>query len=194
MNEKTAAAPWGKIPPALDLRKLFDKIELPEVGRKIVASQRKDIEALVEANRQAYRALEALGKRQQEILRAALQTWQQGAREVINAPKLAGKASASAKRSQQAFSDALADLRGLAEMAVESNRQVLAVLNERATERLQEIGVRPAQAAAKTNAATTAKTTAKGSARAEAVPDDAPQATPPSRRKPAAKRARRAAA
>lgn len=186
MSQKTEAAPWGKIPSALDLRKLFDKIELPEVGRKIVASQRKDIEALVEANRQAYRALEALGKRQQEILRAALQTWQQGAREVINAPKLAGKASASAKRSQQAFSDALADLRGLAEMAVESNRQVLAVLNERATERLQEIGVRPAKAAA--------KTTAKGSPRAEAVPDDALQATPPSRRKPTAKRVRRTAA
>jgi phasin family protein len=176
MDKKTSAAPWGKIPSALDLRKLFDKIELPEAGRKIVASQRKDIEALVEANRQAYRALEALGKRQQEILRAAFEAWQQGAREVIAAPKLGGKLSASAKRSQKAFSQALTDLRELAELALEQNKQVLGVLNERGKERLRELGAG----------------VGKPAAAAEPVADDSPKAVPPSRRKPAARRSRAA--
>ncbi|MBL8350766.1 MAG: phasin family protein [Burkholderiaceae bacterium] len=175
MSQKTTAAPWGRIPPALDLRKLIDKLELPEVGRRLVAGQRKDIEALVEANRQAYLALEALGKRQQELLRAAYDAWQTGTREVIAAPDLASKARQSAKRSQQAFSEALADLRDLAEMAVASNRQVLGVLNERAGQRLQEIGL----------------TTGAGKVATEAVADDAPQAQPPSRRRAAAGRTAR---
>jgi phasin family protein len=174
MDKKTPAAPWGKIPSALDLRKLFDKLELPDTGRRIVASQRKDIEALVEANRQAYRALESLGKRQQEILRTAFEAWQQGTREVIDAPKLRGKMSVSAQRSQRAFSQALTDLRELAELAFEENKKVLGVLNERANERLRELGVR----------------TDQEPTHAEPVPDDAPAAVTPSRRKPAARRAR----
>lgn len=145
MNKTTtpaAEAPWGRIPPALDLRKLFDKLDLPERGRRLLDTQRKDIEALVEANRQAYRALEALGQRQQEILRAALEAWQAGARDVIAAPRLADRAGKTLGNSQQAFSQALTDLRELAELALQSNKQVLGVLEARVKAHLHEIGLR----------------------------------------------------
>lgn len=172
-TKTTTTAPWGRIPPALDLRKLFEKLDLPDVGQRFLETRRKDIEALVDANRQAYRALETLGKRQQEILRAAIEAWQEGARAVIAEPKLRDKASRSLRHSQDAFGRAVADLRELAEMAVASNRNVLGVLDRRLQERLSEAGVK----------------LPKAKVVAEPVPDEAPAA----RRTAAPRRTRRAA-
>lgn len=183
MSKNTASAHNpGPLPAALDLRRLFDKIDLPQIGRQFLDTRRKDIEALVEANKQAYHALEALGQRQQQILRAAAAAWQEGAKEVIQAPKLGDKASATARRSQQAFGQAVKDLRELAELALKSNQAVLGVLNQRAKDHMQEVGAQLPLRMPKVNA------------KAEPVADDAPKAVPPSRRRAAAaKRARRAA-
>ena len=144
MDKTTDSADWRRIPAALDLRKLLGKLDLPEVGRKFVDSQRKDIDALVDANREAYRAFEALARRQQEMLGNAVEAWQEGAREVIDTPKLAGKAPVTARRSQQAVKQTLADLRDLSELVLESNRRVLALLDERSKQRFGEPAAVPA--------------------------------------------------
>lgn len=144
MDKKTdtLADAWKNIPPALDMRRLFDKIELPHVDMKtLIEARRRDIDALVEANREAYQALEALGKRQQEILTASLATLQDNTREVLSTDGLGEKATRSAQLAQKALTQALADMRELAQMAVSSNRQVLAVLNDRVKAGLSEAGV-----------------------------------------------------
>lgn len=171
MDKTTDSADWSRIPAALDLRKLLGKLDLPEVGRKFLDSQRKDIDALIEANREAYRTIEALARRQQEMLGNAVEAWQEGAREVIDTPKLAGKAQVTARRSQQAVKQTLADLRNLSELVLESNRRVLALLDERSKERFGEAG-----------------RSSKRRIVAEEVPDDSPKARPPARRKAPARR------
>lgn len=178
----TGGNPSGPLPAALDLRRLFERIDLPQAGRRFLDTRRRDIEALIEANRQAYHALEALGQRQQEILAAALATWQEGVREVIETPGLGDKAGASAKRSQQALGQAVKDLRELAELALKSNQAVLGVLNQRAREHLQEVGAG-------------LPTPVKGrKPRAETVADGSPKAVRPSQRRAKPPRTRRAAA
>lgn len=144
--DKKATAPaldgWKNIPAALDVRRLIDKIELPHVDLKaMVEARRRDIDALMEANREAYQALESLGKRQQEILNASLAAFQENTRDVIGTPGLGQKASRSAQHAQKAFTQALNDMRELAQMAVASNRHVLAVLNERMKLGLKEAGL-----------------------------------------------------
>jgi hypothetical protein len=177
MNPTTSSPPWGRIPSAFDLRKLLDKLELSDLGPRLLEAQRKDLDALLEAHRQVLRALEALGQRQQEIVRAAFAAWQEAVREVIAAPRLADKAQASARRTQQALRRSFADLRSLAELALESNRRVLGVFDERAKARLRESGARSGRARVS----------------AEQVADDSPQARPPSRRTAAARRTEAAA-
>jgi len=177
MNKTTESADSGRIPAALDLRKLLDKLDLPEVGRRFLDTQRKDIDALVEANREAYRTIEALARRQQEMLGTAFEAWREGAREVVDTPKLAGKAQVTARRSQQAITQTLADLRSLSQTVLESNRRVLALLEERGRARLGE--------------------TARSGKRhilVEEVPDDSPKARAPTRRKAPPRRSPRATA
>lgn len=133
---------WKNIPPALDMRKLFEKVELPKLDlQTLVEARRRDIDALVEANREAYQALETLGKRQQEILSAALASLQQNTNDVLTTEGLSEKASRSAQHAQAAFKQALTDMRELAQMAVDSNKQVLSVLNDRVKEGLKDAGV-----------------------------------------------------
>ena len=56
-----------------DIKKLTEKFQLPGVDvAALVDWQRKDLEALVEANRQAYEGVRALIERRNEILKETL--------------------------------------------------------------------------------------------------------------------------
>ncbi len=161
---------WG-LPPALNLHQLFGQLELPKLDvNKIAESRRKDIDAMVDAHREAYQAMQALSQRQQELLAAALKSWQNGAQAVMEAPSLSEKANQSAEQAKQAISRALTDLRELAEVATSSNRKVLAVLNHRMQEGLAEAGVSLSHAY-------------QARLDVEPVPDDAEAAVTPSGRK-----------
>src|ERR1700694_6107676 len=76
-SKSTGRAASG-IPSFEELGKLIEKFKLPGIDiAAIVESQRKDMEALAEANRQAYEGIKALAQRRNEILKAALVEWQE---------------------------------------------------------------------------------------------------------------------
>jgi hypothetical protein len=57
-----------------DLKKLIEKFQLPSVDIDVLIDwQRRDMEALTEANRQASEGLKALVERRNEILRETLE-------------------------------------------------------------------------------------------------------------------------
>ncbi|HEY5323888.1 MAG TPA: hypothetical protein VIK58_13750, partial [Caldimonas sp.] len=61
---RASAKPSLALPSFDDLRKLVGRLKLPGVDMAaIVESQRKDMEALAEANRQAYEGIKALAQR-----------------------------------------------------------------------------------------------------------------------------------
>jgi phasin family protein len=175
MNTRTT--PAAATTPTLDLRKLFKDVDIPEAGRRIFEAQRKDLEALVQANRQAFQALQALGKRQQEILQAAATAWKEGVKDVIAAPKLSDKASVATRNSRQAFAQALEDLKELATLAVASNRKAVGVLGQRVKERVADVTPRRLRAAVEVAPPAPAKRAARTSAK---------RRTAPARRRPAA--------
>lgn len=145
----TRTNPAAGTTPMFDLRKLFEGIDVPEAGRKFFEAQRKDLEALVQANREAFQALQTLGRRQQEILQAAAKAWQQGFKDVMAAPKLGDKAGTAARNSQKAFAQAIADLKEMASLAVTSNKKALAPISARVKARVAEITPRVKQVAEK---------------------------------------------
>ena len=60
-----------------EIKKLADKLQWPGIDvQAIVDWQRKDIEALAEANRQAYEGIKALVDRRNEILQETMAQWQ----------------------------------------------------------------------------------------------------------------------
>ena len=80
-NTPTAAAPSSPSPtgiPSLDdLGQLIRKYQLPGIDvAAIVEAQRKDMEALTEANRLAFEGIKTLAERRTEILKESLAQWQ----------------------------------------------------------------------------------------------------------------------
>ena len=124
------------LPSFADLGKLVGRLQLPGIDVKaIVDSQRKDMEALAEANRQAYEGIKALAQRRNEILREALVEWQAALKDATGKDAM----STNAERAKQGVKQAIDRFRELAEMEAETRRKSWKVLQDRFQENLQNL-------------------------------------------------------
>jgi hypothetical protein len=80
-----------------DIKKLTEKFQLPGVDvAALVDWQRKDLETLVEANRQAYEGVRALIERRNEILKETLAQWQAAVKDATSSEAIAKQAETGA--------------------------------------------------------------------------------------------------
>ena len=80
-----------------DIKKLIEKFQLPGIDvAALVDWQRKDLETLVEANRQAYEGVRALIERRNEILQETLAQWQAAVKDATSSEAIAKQAEARA--------------------------------------------------------------------------------------------------
>jgi phasin family protein len=136
----TPAAPkW----PMLDLRRLLEKLKLPGIDVSgLIDSRRKDVEALLVANEQAYRGFEAVVRRQGEMLAEAMKGIKAGAKDSLATKGAVARAQGAASLAQQAFGQALADMKEIAELSAGSQKRVVETLNKRLRESINEAGGR----------------------------------------------------
>lgn len=134
----TAAAPaaMSKSPPLADLGKALAKFKLPGIDMAaIVESQRKDMEALVEANRQAYEGIRALAERRNQMLKEAFGKWQAAMKGASGTEML----TKQAELARQGVQDAIANVRELAQMEAKSRKEAWKVVQERFEENLANL-------------------------------------------------------
>jgi len=116
-----------------DFKKLTEKIQLPGVDvAALVDWQRKDLEALVEANRQAYEGVRALIERRNEILQETLAQWQAAVKDATSSEAIAKQAEAG----KQGVQKVIANIRELAEMEAQSRNNAWKVVQDRMQENL----------------------------------------------------------
>lgn len=124
---KKASAAFG------DLGKLVEKFKVPGIDlAAIVESQRKDMEALAEANREAYEGIKALAERRNEILKESLVQWQEAMKDVTDKDALAKGAA----RAKQGVQQAVENFKELAEMEAQSRSKAWKVVQDRFQENL----------------------------------------------------------
>ena len=124
------------LPSLADLGKLVEKFKLPGIDvNAIVESQRKDMEALAEANPQAYEGIKALAQRRNEILQEALVQWQDAMKDATGKDALSKRAEMAKKGVQQA----IANFRELAEMEAQSRGKAWKVLQDRFQENVSNL-------------------------------------------------------
>ena len=125
----TSTNPFG------DITKMMEGFKLPGVDMgAIMEARRKDMEALVEANKAAYESIKAMGAKQAEMFKAAMQSIQEsGKNAAITDP------AKHAELAKKAYEKALMDMKDLAEMAKQSHAETVAHLTERANEHVAEI-------------------------------------------------------
>ena len=118
-----------------DVMKTLEQFKLPGVDMTgIVESGRKEMQAIMEANQAAYETMQALARKQTEMLSGALQSMQETAKSGFG-----GDPSKQAELMRKAYEKALADLKDIAEMARQSQADGLARITERANQHMEEI-------------------------------------------------------
>ena len=125
--------------PFADLTKMLEQFKVPGVDMSsIVESRRKDIEAIVEANKTAYESMQALARKQTEMLTQAMQDIQQAARDASTGVAFTDPAKASAA-ARKAIEKAIADMKELAELLAKSNTEAAEIVSKRVSASFDEL-------------------------------------------------------
>jgi len=124
----------------LDWQKGFGDMKMKGVDvEALMAAQRKNLEAMAQAQQLATEGMQAVARRQAELL----QQMMEGANDAVRSLMVAGnpedKAAKQADLAKQVFERAIANMRELAELVAKSNSDTFEVMNKRVTEGLDEI-------------------------------------------------------
>jgi phasin family protein len=120
-----------------DVTKMFEQFKVPGVDMTaMVETRRKDVEALIEANKAALESMQAIANKQAEMMTEAMQ----GIQEAVKTPGSGGVDDAKQTEVvRKVFETTLADMKELAELAHKSQVDAIAHMTQRATEHVQEI-------------------------------------------------------
>jgi len=114
------------------------QLDLTGVAGKLVEGRRKDLQAIVEANKKSYAGIQAVVQRQTAMLKEAIGQWQ----------ALAGSVSVAEPResitklnemARASFQSSLGNIRELAELAGRSQAEAFEVLKARIQENVDEV-------------------------------------------------------
>ena len=123
-----------------DISKYIGEMKVPGVDvETLVSSQRKNIEALTQANKLAFEGIQAVFKRQVEITRQALEESASVARQLVEAGSPQDKAVKQTELTKEAFEQALTNARELSEIITKSNSEAFDLLNKRFFQILDEM-------------------------------------------------------
>ncbi|MFQ5775468.1 MAG: phasin family protein [Kiloniellaceae bacterium] len=124
----------------MDFGKLTEQFKLPGVDSKaLIESQRRNIEAVTQANRVALEGMQAIVQRQVEILRQAMDETTKAVRELAKPGQPAEKWAVQTAVVKEAYELGLANLRELAELSAKSNTEAADVLTHRFADSLDEL-------------------------------------------------------
>jgi phasin family protein len=125
-----------ELPSLEQLKAMASQFKLPGVDvNAIVEWQRKDLEALAEANRRAYEGMQALTQRRAEMLRDAFAQLQSMAKDGAGKDLLAKQSEAV----QQGMKQALDNARELAQMEAKTRSDAWQVMQERLTQNMTDL-------------------------------------------------------
>lgn len=130
----TESNPFGEV------TRLMQQFKVPGLDMvPNIESRRKDREAIVGANKATYEAMQALVRKQAEILTQTMQGIQDSAKSLLTGGADAMDPAKQAELVRSAYQKALTDMKDLAAMTRKSQDDVMAVITKRATESVQEI-------------------------------------------------------
>ena len=121
------------LPSLEDLGKLIEQFKLPGVDvNALVEWQRKDLESLAEANRQAYDGIKALVERRNEILQETLAQWQEALKSAADKDVLARQSEAA----KQSVKQAVDNFRELSAMEAQARSNTWKLVQDRMQENM----------------------------------------------------------
>lgn len=150
-----------------DFKKYTDAFQMPGMNNQAIMDiQRKNLEALAQANRVAFEGAQAVVQRQQEIVRQAMDEASKAMQEMQSAGSNEERVQRQAEIAKKAFETAQKNVRELAEMSSKSNNEALEAINKRVAESFEEMREQLQDVAKQADQATgTAKAAAAGNSK-----------------------------
>src|SRR5690348_7862510 len=112
----------------MDPRKMLGDFKMSGVDmEQLAASQRRNLEALTAANQLAVEGIQAVARRQSEILRQMMEEALHAVRDVMSAGSPEDKATRQTELMKEAFTRAISNMRELAEMVSKSQGEAFDV-------------------------------------------------------------------
>ncbi len=123
-----------------DFTKMFSEFKIPGMDmQSLVATQRRNIEAVQTANQLAIEGVQAVVRRQSEIMRQMVEESSTVLRDMMATGAPEQKIAQQTDLVKSAFEKALGNLRELTEMVAKSNTEAADVLTKRIGESLTEL-------------------------------------------------------
>jgi phasin family protein len=124
----------------VDVSKAFTSFTFPGFDAEtVISSQRKNIEALTQANQLAVEGVQAVTRRQVEIAREAFEGASAAIRDLTQPTAPEERIAKNAELARQAFEKGIANARELAELVAKANSEAFDVISKRVSESLEEI-------------------------------------------------------
>ncbi len=124
----------------VDFSKAFTGFTLPGFDvEALLATQRKNLEALTQANQLAAEGVQAAARRQVEIARQTVDEASELLREWSKASAPEERLARGVDLAKQAFEKGVVNARELAELVARANTEAFKVINKRVTEGFDEI-------------------------------------------------------
>jgi phasin family protein len=124
----------------MDVGKAFAGFTFPGLDvESIVASQRKNLEALTQANQLAVEGVQAVARRQVEIARETVDEVSSLVREWTQPGAPEERMAKNAEYAKQAFEKGVANARELAELVTKANTEAFSVIQKRVAEGFEEL-------------------------------------------------------
>jgi phasin family protein len=118
------------------LGRTLEGLNLSNVASTIAEGRRKDLAALIAANKKSYEGLQAVVARQTAMLKNAVSEWQSMAQGVGTTPGGLGRLDDAAK---QTFTLAVQNIRELGELAARSQAEAFEIVRRRIMENVEEV-------------------------------------------------------
>jgi len=148
-----------------DFKKYADQFQMPGMNNQaLVEAQRKNMEALAQANRIAFEGAQAVVQRQQDIVRQAMDEATKAMQQVQNAGSNEERVAKQAEIMKKAFETAHKNVRELTEMSTKSNSEAIELINKRVAESFDEMRGQLQDVAKQTDKAASTVTSAAKSA------------------------------
>jgi phasin family protein len=120
--------------------KAFGDLRLPGLDvEAVAASQRKNLEALTQANQLAVEGAQSLARRQVEIVRQAVDEASQALREWTEAGAPEDRIAKSVELGKAAYEKGIANAKELTELAAKAGTDVFSVIARRFSESFDEV-------------------------------------------------------
>ena len=124
--------------PKLNINELLERFRLPGVDFAALAeAQRKNMQALQEANEKAYTGALSLAQRQAQIFEETMTQWQKAAKDLVGKNPTESLAI-QADLARKAIESALTHMRELAEIAAKSQTEAFEIIAKRVRAGIEE--------------------------------------------------------